>query len=160
MVFPDYVEFINALNANGVRYLIVGAQALSLHVRPRATKDLDILFNPTSANAKRVLASLKSFFGTDFGYTIDDMLDISKGTQLGVEPVRIDLFASIPGTRRFAQMWRDKIDAGFGSTTAHYVSLDDLILMKETSDRGQDNVDAEHLRRAKEYIERKKRRKK
>ena len=152
MVFPDYVEFINALDANGVRYLIVGAQALGFHVRPRATKDLDILFDPTPANAKRVLASLRTFFGTDFGHTVEALLDIGTGTQFGVEPVRIDLFAFLPGTRSFALMWRDKVDAGFGSTRAHYIGLEDLLRMKESSERGQDRVDAEHLRKAKDYI--------
>jgi hypothetical protein len=43
----DYEEFIGALNAHGVRYLIIGAHAVALHARPRATKDLDILIDPT-----------------------------------------------------------------------------------------------------------------
>jgi hypothetical protein len=51
----DYEEFIGALNAHGVRYLIIGAHAVALHARPRATKDLDILIDPTPANARRAL---------------------------------------------------------------------------------------------------------
>ena len=43
----DYEEFIGALNAYGVRYLVVGAHAVAFHARPRATKDLDILLEPT-----------------------------------------------------------------------------------------------------------------
>ena len=39
----DYEEFIGALNAHGVRYLVVGAHAVAFHARPRATKDLDIM---------------------------------------------------------------------------------------------------------------------
>ena len=41
MAFPDYEEFIAALNARGVRYLIVGDHAVAYHAHPRATKDLD-----------------------------------------------------------------------------------------------------------------------
>ena len=49
MPFPDYVESIASLNEQRVKYLIVGAQALAYHARPRATKDLDILIEPTPA---------------------------------------------------------------------------------------------------------------
>jgi hypothetical protein len=34
---PDWNEFIGLLNANRVRYLIVGAHALAANGRPRAT---------------------------------------------------------------------------------------------------------------------------
>ncbi|MBI2180129.1 MAG: hypothetical protein HYU31_04840, partial [Deltaproteobacteria bacterium] len=37
-------------------YLVVGARAVAFHARPRATKDLDILLEPTPANARNVLA--------------------------------------------------------------------------------------------------------
>ena len=48
MPFQDYEEFIAALNAHGVRYLVIGAHAVAFHARPRATKDLDILLEPTA----------------------------------------------------------------------------------------------------------------
>jgi hypothetical protein len=44
MAYPDYEEFIAVFNAHGVRCLIVGAHVVALHARPRATKDLDVLF--------------------------------------------------------------------------------------------------------------------
>ncbi|MGH2372838.1 MAG: hypothetical protein ACRDIC_05095 [bacterium] len=47
MASRDYEEFIGALNDHGVRYLIVGAHAVAFHARPRATRDLDILLDPT-----------------------------------------------------------------------------------------------------------------
>jgi hypothetical protein len=43
MSSQDYEEFIAALNAHGVRYLVIGAHAVAFHAQPRATKDLDIL---------------------------------------------------------------------------------------------------------------------
>ena len=58
MASRDYEEFIAALNAHGVRYLVAGAHAVAFYARPRATKDLDILIEPTPANARRVLAAL------------------------------------------------------------------------------------------------------
>jgi hypothetical protein len=38
----DFREFIQSLNANKVRYLVVGGYAVALHGYPRYTKDLDV----------------------------------------------------------------------------------------------------------------------
>lgn len=35
---PDFREFIESLNANGVRYLVVGGYAVALHGHPRYTQ--------------------------------------------------------------------------------------------------------------------------
>jgi len=87
MPSQDYEEFIAALNAHGVRYLMIGAHAVAFHARPRATKDLDVLLEPTAANARRALAALREFFGdTDLGYTVEDMIDPQWLVQLGVRP--------------------------------------------------------------------------
>jgi hypothetical protein len=94
MASHDYEEFIAALNAHGVRYLVIGAHAVAFHARPRATKDLDILLEPTPANARKALAALRDFFGgADLGYTVEDLTDPDRIIQLGVAPVRIDLLA-------------------------------------------------------------------
>ena len=92
MACRDYEEFIAALNVHGVRYLVVGAHAVAFHARPRATKDLDVLIEPTVANARKVLAALRDFFGgVELGYSEQDVIDPRWIIQLGVAPVRIDL---------------------------------------------------------------------
>jgi hypothetical protein len=45
-MYNDFKELLSALNAHGVRYLIIGGYAVSFHAEPRATKDLDILISP------------------------------------------------------------------------------------------------------------------
>ena len=42
MLNPDFREFIALLNANSVRYLVVGGYAVAFHGHPRYTKDLDV----------------------------------------------------------------------------------------------------------------------
>lgn len=80
----DCEEFIGASNAHGVRYPIIGAHAVA-HARPRATKDLDVLIDPTPANARKVLAALRDFFGgADIGYGEADLTDPRWIIQLGV----------------------------------------------------------------------------
>ena len=148
MRYRDYEEFIGALNDRGARYLIVGAHAVAYHARPRATKDFDILIEPTPANAKKVLAALGTFLGADLGYTVDDLIDPESFIQLGVAPVRIDLMSSLKGCSDFAAVWRSRVEASFGEIPAHYLGLDDLIRAKLAADRRQDRADIRVLRRA------------
>ena len=102
MPSQDYEEFIAALNAHGVKYLVVGAHAVAFHARPRATRDLDILIEPTPANARRALTALRDFFaGADLGYTVEDLINPRWIIQLGVAPIRIDLLSEIPGLSSF-----------------------------------------------------------
>ena len=42
MINKDFKEFIELLNSNNVKYLIVGGYALAFHGYPRYTKDIDI----------------------------------------------------------------------------------------------------------------------
>jgi predicted nucleotidyltransferase len=150
MPSQDYEEFIAALNAHGVRYLVVGAHAVAFHARPRATKDLDILIEPTPANAQATLAALRDFFGgADLGYRIEDLIDPQWIVQLGVAPIRIDLLSEIPGLPSFEAAWKKRVDARFGSIPTHYVGLDDLIRAKREIDRDQDRADVRVLQRAK-----------
>ena len=44
------------LNAEDARYLVVGATAMQLWGTTRATRDIDILIDPTVANAERAVA--------------------------------------------------------------------------------------------------------
>ena len=155
MASRDYEEFIAALNDHGVRYLIVGAHAVAFHARPRATKDLDILLDPTPANARRALVVLRDFFGgTDLGYTVAELTDPHWIIQLGVAPVRIDLLAQLPGCPSFKVAWKNRVEARFGTVTAYYLGLDDLIRAKEAAGRAQDQADARVLKRAKQHGQR------
>jgi Nucleotidyl transferase of unknown function (DUF2204) len=150
MAYRDYEEFIDALNAHGVRYLVVGAHAVAFHARPRATKDLDVLIEPTAANARKVLAALRDFFGgVELGYSEQDLTDPRWIIQLGVAPVRIDLMSEIPGFGSFDTAWRKRVDATFGAVPAHYIGLDELIGAKEAVHRPQDRADLRILERAK-----------
>jgi len=149
MSYPDFEEFIGALNGRGVRYLVIGAHAVAFHARPRATKDLDLYIDPTPANAKRLQAALRDFFGgSPPGYADSDVLDPDVVIQLGVAPVRIDILSSVAGLASFSAAWRHRQDAPFGSVEAHYLSLDDLLLAKAAAGRPQDRADLVSLQRA------------
>jgi hypothetical protein len=156
----DYEEFIASLNDQGARYLIVGAHAVAYHARPRATKDFNIFIDPTPGNARKVLAALQVFLGSDLGYTVDDLCDRDSFIQLGVAPVRIDLISDLKGCPDFAAVWSRRVKASFGSAPANYLGLDDLIVAKTAADRPQDRADVRVLKRRKDQLSRSKGRKK
>ena len=138
----DFEELLASLNAEKVRYLIGGAHALALHARPRATKDLDLFVAPTRQNAARFLRALAEFFGgkAPSHVSVEVLLDPNLIVQLGVAPIRVDVFSHF-GTLTFAEAWRTRIDARFGSVNAHYLGRAQLIAEKRHFDRPQDRAD-------------------
>lgn len=56
---PDFKEFIQSLNDNGVRYLVVGGYAVALHGHPRYTKDLDVWLEMGPENAANLVRALE-----------------------------------------------------------------------------------------------------
>jgi hypothetical protein len=154
MPYPDFEEFLGALNARGVRYLVGGAHALAHHALPRATKDIDLFIDPTEANARRTARAIRDFFGGKAPRyaTAQNLLDPSAIVQLGVAPVRIDIFNRLDGVGRFSTAWRERITAPFGSVTTHYLSLEHLMAEKAYWGRPQDLADLYSLERARKAL--------
>jgi len=55
----DFLDLLRAFIDGNVRFLIVGAYALAVHGRPRATGDLDVWVDATPENAARVMSALE-----------------------------------------------------------------------------------------------------
>jgi len=53
----DFKEFIELLNCNKVKYLVVGGFAIAFHATARFTKDIDIFCFFRSSDLLRFLAS-------------------------------------------------------------------------------------------------------
>jgi hypothetical protein len=142
----DYAEFLDALNTHRVKYLVVGAHAVSFHSQPRATKDLDILIEPSRANAERVLAAIREFFGgSDLGISAPDLIERSSIIQLGVAPRRIDLLSSLALDVDFEALWERRAVGHYKSVPTQFLSRDDLIAEKRIAARDQDRLDVQAL---------------
>jgi hypothetical protein len=57
----DFVDLLRAFIDADVRFLVVGAYALAVHGRPRATGDLDLWVDASRENAARVMRALGAF---------------------------------------------------------------------------------------------------
>ena len=55
----DFEELFECLNRHDVRAIVVGAHAVAYHAKPRYTKDVDVLVEPSPENARRLLKALE-----------------------------------------------------------------------------------------------------
>lgn len=140
----DYEEFLELLNKYNVRYCIIGAFALAFHARPRYTKDLDILIEAKTDNAKKLLVALSEFGFGSLNLSVEDFSTKGNIIQLGYEPVRIDIITSIEGME-FADIWQNRIQGPYGKQTVNFIDRQNLIRSKKLSNRAQDKADLELL---------------
>ena len=141
---PDFKDFLQLLNANGVEYLLVGGYAVGYHGYVRATADMDIWIAPSVENARRVVTALQQF-----GFTLPTspeelFLKPDNIVRMGVPPFRLEVFTSISGvdfTECFAHRVVDTIDG----VPVNIISLEHLKVNKQATGRGKDLVDLDHL---------------
>lgn len=142
---PDFKEFVQSLNDNRVRYLIVGGYAVALHGHPRYTKDLDIWLWLDRDNALQVVAALDQFGFGSLRLTPEDFLVADQIIQLGYPPNRIDLLTSLPGVE-FSACYGDRVVVEIDGITMSFIDLESLRKNKLASGRYQDLADLENLK--------------
>ena len=143
-VEKDFKELLGLLNKHKVKYCVIGAYAFGFHARPRYTKDMDILIEPTLQNAKRIMSALEEFGFKSLNLTEQDFCKEGQCIQLGYEPVRVDLLTSIGGLK-FAKVWKNKVKENYGDVCVYFIGLDELIKAKQIAHRKQDLADLEVL---------------
>ncbi len=130
------------LNAERARYLVVGATAMQLWGTTRATRDIDILIEPTVANARRVLRALASL---GYGLAAEHMAE-------DVASRAVTMIGDTPNVDILTRAWNLKWEVARRSATTFDVegvavpaaSIDDLIESKRTGQL-QDAADIEVL---------------
>lgn len=91
----DFKEFIQSLNDNNVRYLVIGGYAVAYHGHPRYTKDIDVWIEVNPENAANMIKALDDFGFSSLGLKAEDFLDLGEVIQLGY-----------PDGIKIWQMWR------------------------------------------------------
>jgi hypothetical protein len=140
----DWREFLKLLNSHGVDYVIVGAQSLAFHGRPRYTGDLDILVRSTAKNARMLVDLLNRFGFADSGFKEADFLEAGQLIQLGRAPNRIDLLTSISGVTS-DEAFTTKVSAELDRIPVFILGKDALIRNKRAVGRPQDLADIDIL---------------
>lgn len=116
-------SLLSALNAGSVEFIVIGGLAVGAHGFPRATKDIDIVPEPTLTNLER-LATVLAEPGFD----------------------RLDIHQHVEPETEYAELKASSIvDEVFGQRV-RFCGFEHLVAMKEAAGRDQDLVDLVRLR--------------
>lgn len=144
MLSKDFREFIESLNSNNVRYLVLGAYALAFHGHPRYTKDLDVWIEIDSVNVDRVLRALDDFGFGDLGITANDLATRGMVVQLGYPPNRIDIL-NAPSGVEFGKCYAARVEIDLNGLKIPVIDVENLKINKRAAGRLQDLADVDAL---------------
>jgi predicted nucleotidyltransferase len=142
----DFRELLESLNANGVRYLLIGGHAVGCYGYSRSTNDIDFFVAADLDNANRLVTCLTEFgFGSENLspelFTAKDSLVI-----IGVEPLAVDFLNYLTGVE-FEAAFASRNLVDDDGLQISVIGLDDLIKNKIATGRHKDLADVEYLKR-------------
>jgi transcriptional regulator with XRE-family HTH domain len=147
-------ELLKALQQNDVSFVVIGGFSLAAHGVVRATKDVDIVPDPSAANVRRLARTLRSIDAEvdlgglaqkDLGHEPDEEgLAIGGNWVLQTKHGRLDVMQDVPGLRSWQHLRSTAVDVG----GVLYAGYEELISMKSASARDEDLTDIAKLRAA------------
>ncbi len=138
----DFKEFIQCLNSNNVKYLLIGGWAVGLHGHPRATKDIDFLIFIDNTNLENLEKALKSFGAPPVD--IDYLREKGNVIRIGVSPILIDIINEADGID-IEDCYSRKEIIKVEDIEIPVISRADLIINKKSTGRKADMADVEKL---------------
>lgn len=133
----DWTEFLCALIARRVRFLVVGGHAVAGHGEPRLTEDLDVFVERDVKNAHRLREALVDFGFGAIAPPPEEFARPHKVFMLGRKPWRIDILTSIDGVS-FKEAWASRVAAKFVATPLYVIGREMLIKNKRAAARDKD----------------------
>ena len=144
MLNQDFKEFIQSLNDNKVRYLVVGGYAVALHGYPRYTKDIDIWVDMSTENASNIIKALDSFGFGSLNVEASEFTIPNQMLQLGHPPEQIDILTTLPGVE-FSECYTSRTVVEVDGVSVNFIDIEHLKKNKKATGRHQDLADIENL---------------
>lgn len=141
----DFIDFVELCNKYEVEYLVIGGYAVSIHGYPRTTKDLDICIKISEENANKMVDVIIDFGFGSLNLKKEDFLKRNFITQLGHEPIRIDILNDLDGVP-FEHAWKNKRVIAMQGAIVNFIGYADLLKVKEKAGRPQDIADIDKLK--------------
>lgn len=141
----EFRSLLESLNRNEVAFVIVGGIAATLHGSARLTFDLDITYERTPENLKRLVAALAPFapyprgapVGLPFRFDVETLkrgLNFTLTTADGP----IDLLGEVSGIGSYTVARQHSDEAHLFGGTYYFLDLDALIISKKAAGRPKD----------------------
>jgi len=158
MFEPD--DLLLALTRAQVEFVVIGGVAVGVHGFVRATKDLDIVPNPSPENLRRLAGLLREidaqhvgladFSPEEFPYDPTDPLQLAEGANFRLEtslgPIDImQWVAGIETDLAYDELSPSRLSVTFRDTQVQVCSLEHLRAMKRAAGRPQDIEDLGRL---------------
>jgi len=140
----DFKEFLNLLNAKGVKYLLIGGYAVGYHGYPLATNDIDVWIAVSPDNAERMANALREFGFDTPEVNANLFLKEKTITRMGVPPMRIEVTTGISGVE-FDECYTARITDKIDGVEVNLINLQHLKINKKASGRLKDLSDLENL---------------
>ncbi len=140
----DFKDFLNLLNENDVRYLLIGGYAVGYHGYPRATADMDIWVAVDPETAERMVKVMMGFGFEEGAVTRDVFLNKKGLIRMGVPPLRLEILMRISGVD-FDACYERRVKDAVDGVNVKLINLRDLRRNKKASGRLKDLSDLEHL---------------
>jgi predicted nucleotidyltransferase len=145
-------ELLGRLTEAEIRFVLVGGLAVNAWGYLRATQDVDVVPDPSTANIEKLDALLKELGGkVDIGGRLLDSSAISTFLKAGDRTLvltdlgRVDVMQGLPQVPTFAVLDAEASDIDMDGLTVRVCSLDHLLSMKRASERPRDRDDLEAL---------------
>lgn len=142
---PDFPNILAALDAAGVRFVLIGGLAMIAHGSAHITVDSAICYARDRDNLAALVAALEPSGprlrgapeGLPFFFdarTFANAVNLTLVTDLGA----VDLMGEVPGVGSFEALWEHSVVSKLAGASVHVASLDDLIAMKRVAGRPKD----------------------
>jgi len=154
------LDLLAVLMRHGVDLVVIGGFALFAHEAMRATKDVDIVPDPSPANLDRLWAALEDLEASPLPFRGDfeanempldwerQALDFGGNWILSTRLGRLDILQSVSGVESYAQLHQNRLDIDTEEAgRIWFAGRDDLIAMKRAAGRPQDLLDIERIER-------------
>lgn len=137
--FVDPIEFIRRLNRAGLRYLLVGRQAVVQYGAPVQSFDFDFFLCPEKESLRKLVELADEL---NLEHEDVDFSNPPGSLRLFADNIAFDFFRAKYYRNRegeelvFEEMWNRRITKGDSSFSVHVPCLEDLIATKKMRDPG------------------------
>lgn len=151
----DFADFLDALNREGVAYVVIGGMAVMSYLPGRTTRDIDVLIEPTLDNARRARQAVRRWGGFEPEFAAEEFIagDILSFGGL----LRVVLHSRVPGAS-WEPVSSRAVPGQLRGVDTRFAALEDLIAMKEATARPEKDLpDLERLRAMQRELARRRR---